>query len=139
MYFPTSAARQLSTVPVLPQLPPEPAIAISPSPNKSLFCILTKNGLAVWRVRVRILSSCSDRALSPDVPFQPSAVLAYLSRTPTSLIEHGENVSVRWSPDGRRAIIQVGGNRSECYVFLPLKSSCTVDVRIIPGSGDSPV
>ncbi|TDL28863.1 RIC1-domain-containing protein [Rickenella mellea] len=87
MYFPTSAARQLSTVPLLPHLPPEPTIAIKPSHNKSLFCTLTRNGLAVWKVR-------------------PSAVLAYLSRTPTSLAEHGENASVYWAPDGKRIVIK---------------------------------
>ncbi|KAL0950714.1 hypothetical protein HGRIS_007490 [Hohenbuehelia grisea] len=87
MYFPTSAARQLSTVPALPNLPPEVVICLSPSPRKSLFATLTRNGIAVWRVR-------------------PSAVLAFLSRTPSSLIEHGDNLSAHWSPDGSRIIIQ---------------------------------
>lgn len=63
MYFPTSAARQLSTVPTLPHLPPEPAIALSASPTKSLFCTLTRNGLSVWRVRVRV-----TLALYIDIP-----------------------------------------------------------------------
>ncbi|KAH7927372.1 RIC1-domain-containing protein [Leucogyrophana mollusca] len=87
MYFPTSAARQLSTVPALPDLSPDPILSLEASPRKSLFCTLTKDALTVWRVR-------------------PSAPLAYLSRTSTSLIEHGENTAVTWSPDGSRIVIQ---------------------------------
>lgn len=86
MYFPSSAARQLSTAPALP-VASEPVICLSPSPRKSLFCTLTKSGLSAWRVR-------------------PSAVLAHLARTPTSLSEHGENVSMSWSPNGRNIVIQ---------------------------------
>ncbi|KAH9835839.1 RIC1-domain-containing protein [Rhodofomes roseus] len=86
MYFPSSAARQLSTAPALPAAS-EPVICLSPSPRKSLFCTLTKSGVSVWRVR-------------------PSAVLAHLARTPTSLVEHGENVSMSWSPNGRNIVIQ---------------------------------
>ncbi|KAH9937401.1 RIC1-domain-containing protein [Fomitopsis serialis] len=86
MYFPSSAARQLSTAPALP-VASEPVICLSPSPRKSLFCTLTKGGLSAWRVR-------------------PSAVLAHLARTPTSLSEHGENVSMSWSPNGRNIVIQ---------------------------------
>ena len=52
MYFPSSAARQLSTAPALP-VASEPVICLSPSPRKSLFCTLTKGGLSAWRVRVR--------------------------------------------------------------------------------------
>ncbi|EJD04265.1 RIC1-domain-containing protein [Fomitiporia mediterranea MF3/22] len=95
MYFPTSAARQLSTMPSLPNLAPEPVIALSPSLNKALFCTLTKNGIAVWRAR-------------------PSVVLAFLSRTTTSLLEHGENVSAKWAPDGSRILIQT----SKSYLVL---------------------
>ncbi|KAG6844277.1 hypothetical protein H0H87_008226 [Tephrocybe sp. NHM501043] len=95
MYFPTSAARQLSTVPDLPNLPPEPVICLYPSPRKALFCTLTRNGVAVWRVR-------------------PPAVLAYLSRTPTSLIDHGENLNVQWSPDSSHLVIKT----SESYLVI---------------------
>jgi hypothetical protein len=52
MYFPTSVARQLSTVPALPGLAAEPVITLSASSKKSLFCLLTRNGLTLWRVRV---------------------------------------------------------------------------------------
>jgi hypothetical protein len=70
MYFPTSSARQLSAVPALPNLPAESVICLSPSPRKSLFCTLTRNGLAVWRVRVhyRLIPThiyLSDFAISP--------------------------------------------------------------------------
>ncbi|KIY51327.1 RIC1-domain-containing protein [Fistulina hepatica ATCC 64428] len=101
MYFPTSAASRLSTVPGLPNLPPELVICLSPSPHKSLFCSLTRNGLAVWRVR-------------------PSAVLAYLSRTPKSLIDHGENVDVSWAPDSTRIVVQASSisGTSESYLVL---------------------
>ena len=53
MYFPTSAARQLSSVPALP-LPSELVLSIAPSPRKTLFAAVTKTGLTLWRVRVRI-------------------------------------------------------------------------------------
>ncbi|CCM00312.1 uncharacterized protein FIBRA_02342 [Fibroporia radiculosa] len=86
MYFPTSAARQLSTTPALP-VSSEFVVCLSASPRKSLFCTLTKSGLSIWRIR-------------------PSAVLAHLSRTSTSLVEHGENVSMSWAPSGRRIVIQ---------------------------------
>ncbi|KAJ7071458.1 RIC1-domain-containing protein [Mycena amicta] len=89
MYFPTATARQLSTIPALPNIPPESEklVALVPSPRKSLFCTLSRTGVSIWRVR-------------------PSAVLAYLSRTPTSILDHGENIAVHWAPDGGRLIIQ---------------------------------
>ncbi|KAJ3897461.1 hypothetical protein F5879DRAFT_996022 [Lentinula edodes] len=88
MYFPTSTARRLSTVPALPNIPPENVLTICPSPRKSLFCTLTRNGISIWRVR-------------------PSANLAFLSRTPISIIDHGENREAHWSPDGSRIVIKV--------------------------------
>ncbi|TRM65979.1 RIC1-domain-containing protein [Schizophyllum amplum] len=91
MYFPTSAARQLSTIPALPNLPPESVIAVEPSPRKSLFCALTRNGVSVWRVR-------------------PSATLAYLSRTPSSILDHGENTDVHWAPNGARLVVQTASS-----------------------------
>ncbi|KAF7306568.1 RIC1 domain-containing protein [Mycena indigotica] len=89
MYFPTATARQLSTVAALPNVPPESEklVALAPSPRKSLFCTLTRTGVSIWRVR-------------------PSAILAYLSRTPTSILDHGENIAVHWAPDGGRLVIQ---------------------------------
>ncbi|KAG1826256.1 RIC1-domain-containing protein [Suillus subaureus] len=87
MYFPTSAARQLLTVPALPDITPEPVLCFEASPRKSLFCLLTRSSLSVWRVR-------------------PSAPLAHISRSEASLIEHGDNTAVTWSPDGSRIVIQ---------------------------------
>ncbi|PBL00950.1 RIC1-domain-containing protein [Armillaria gallica] len=87
MYFPTSTARRLSTVPALPNIPPEHVVALCPSPRKSFFATLTRNGISIWRVR-------------------PTAVLAHLSRTPTSTFDHGENVKAYWAPDGSRIVIQ---------------------------------
>ncbi|RPD81682.1 RIC1-domain-containing protein [Lentinus tigrinus ALCF2SS1-7] len=94
MYFPTSAARQLSSTPALP-LPSELVLSIVPSPRKTLFAAITKSGLSLWRVR-------------------PSAVLSHLSRTPTSVQEHGENLHVQWSPDGQRLVIQT----TQSYLVL---------------------
>ncbi|KAF8506868.1 RIC1-domain-containing protein [Russula emetica] len=87
MYFPTSVARQLCTVPPLPNVSPGPVLGVTPSPHKSLFCTLTRDGIAIWRVR-------------------PLAILTYLSRTSTSVKEHGENQSAHWSTDGTRIVIQ---------------------------------
>ncbi|EIW64556.1 RIC1-domain-containing protein [Trametes versicolor FP-101664 SS1] len=94
MYFPTSAARQLSSAPALP-LPSELVLALAPSPRKTLFATVTKSGLSLWRVR-------------------PSAVLAHLSRSETSLQEHGENLHLHWSPDGQRIVVQT----TESYLVL---------------------
>ncbi|KAF8272974.1 RIC1-domain-containing protein [Lactarius quietus] len=95
MYFPTSIARQFCTVPPLPNAPLESVIRITPSPHKSLFCALTRNGVAIWRVR-------------------PLAILAYLSRTSISVKEHGENQSAHWSTDGTRLVIQT----TKSYLIL---------------------
>ncbi|KAJ3911929.1 hypothetical protein F5877DRAFT_85382 [Lentinula edodes] len=95
MYFPTSTARRLSIVPALPNIPPENVLTICPSPRKSLFCTLTRNGISIWRVR-------------------PSANLAFLSRTPISIIDHGENREAHWSPDGSRIVIKT----SDSYLVL---------------------
>lgn len=104
MYFLTSAARQLSSVPALPDVPLEDIISLEPSPRKSLFCVLTQHAITVWRVRVRSIST-PECMLSESLP-QPSTPLAYLARSETSLVEHGDNLAVTWSPDGSRIIIQ---------------------------------
>ncbi|KAJ7124731.1 RIC1-domain-containing protein [Mycena crocata] len=97
MYFPTTTAHQLSSIPALPNIPPESEklICLVPSPRKSLFCTLSRTGVSIWRVR-------------------PSAVLAFLSRTPTSILDHGENIAVHWALDGGRIIIQT----SQSYLVL---------------------
>ena len=53
MYFPTSVASQLCTVPALPSASEEPVLDITPSARKSLFCALTASSIQLWRVRVR--------------------------------------------------------------------------------------
>ncbi|KAF8973675.1 RIC1-domain-containing protein [Flammula alnicola] len=95
MYFPTTAARQLATTPTLPNIPSEPVVALASSPRKVLFCTLTRSVVAVWSGR-------------------PSALLSILTRTPTSILNHGDNVDVWWSLDGNRIIIKT----SESYLVL---------------------
>ena len=76
MYFPTSAAKRLSTVPPLPNIPLENALGIIPSPRKSFFALLTRNGVAVWRVRVRVYASAHAMLivlLAHRRPFVPVA------------------------------------------------------------------
>ncbi|KAK1232383.1 WD40 repeat protein [Marasmius sp. AFHP31] len=123
MYFPTATARRLSTVPALPNIPPEPTLAISPSPRKSLFCAITRNGLSVWRVR-------------------PPALLAFLSRTPASIIDHGENKQPYWSPDGRRittesflVLINVSYHSDEAVYQFQQPTSPT-QKNFLPGPGE---
>lgn len=126
MYFPTSAARQLSSAPPLP-VPHEQVIALAPSPRKTLFCALTKNSLSVWRLR-------------------PSAVLAHLARTPTSLEEHGVNVSADWAPDGTKIVIQTTNSflvlvtvsvspKEEAYASPPLAQG--LRRNFLPGPGEA--
>ncbi|TEB39050.1 RIC1-domain-containing protein [Coprinellus micaceus] len=95
MYFPIAAARQLASTPALPNIPPEKVIALVPSPRRSLFCLVTRNGLAIWVVR-------------------PAAALAFLSRTPTSILEHGENLDAWWSPEGDKIVVKT----SDSYLVL---------------------
>ncbi|PPQ63714.1 hypothetical protein CVT24_004294 [Panaeolus cyanescens] len=95
MYFPTSAARQLATTPALPNIPQESVIALVPNHRKQLLCILTRTTIAVWTVR-------------------PSALLSLLTRTPTSILNHGDNVNVWWSPDSNRLVVKT----SESYLVL---------------------
>ncbi|KAH8100482.1 RIC1-domain-containing protein [Cristinia sonorae] len=94
MYFPTSAARRLSSAPPLPGTQ-STVIGVQPNLRKTLFCALTANSISLWRVR-------------------PSAVLAYLSRTPTSISAHGNNLTAEWSPDGQRIVIQT----TDSYLVL---------------------
>lgn len=108
MYFPTSAARQLSSVPALPDLPLEGILSLEPSPRKSLFCALTQHAITVWRVRVR--SIFTHICITSESHPQPSTPLAYLARSETSLIEHGDNLAATWSPDGSRIVIQVSSS-----------------------------
>ncbi|KAI0035243.1 RIC1-domain-containing protein [Vararia minispora EC-137] len=87
MYFPTSVAKQLSAIPALPNAPEEPVIALAPSSRRSLFCVVTRSAVSLWRVR-------------------PPVLLGHLRRTKVSIAEHGENKSVSWAPDGTRLVVQ---------------------------------
>lgn len=79
----------------------------------------------------------SSECISSTVAFavfdcvQPSAVLAYLSRTPASLIEHGENVSAAWSPDSTRIVIQVAHSPPIPRVSCPDGCSQTADSYLV--------
>lgn len=95
MYFPTSAARQLATSAALPNIPTELVIALASNSRKSLFCTLTRTAVALWLGR-------------------PSCLLSILTRTPTSIFNHGDNVDVWWSPDGNRIVIKT----SESFLVL---------------------
>ncbi|KAF8213519.1 RIC1-domain-containing protein [Mycena galopus ATCC 62051] len=129
MYFPTTTAHQLSSIPALPNIPPESEklIALVPSPRKSLFCTLSRTGVSIWRVR-------------------PSAVLAYLSRTPTSVLDHGENIAVHWAPDGGRIIIQTSQSYlvlitvvylAETPIYVPPPLPSTSRNYFLPGPGEA--
>lgn len=63
-----------------------------------------------WNHSLARTSALLDISLcewSREIPNKPSAVLSYLARTSTSLASHGENLSMEWSPDGKRIVIQV--------------------------------
>lgn len=126
MYFPTSAARQLLTVPALPDITAEPVLRFEASPRKSLFCLLTRSSLTVWRVR-------------------PSAPLAHISRSETSLIEHGDNMAATWSPDGSRIVIQTAMSYlilvtvdyvPDASVYQPSHVGPSVQRNFLPGPGE---
>ncbi|KAF8490724.1 RIC1-domain-containing protein [Gautieria morchelliformis] len=128
MYFPTATARKLSAHPSLPHALPHPTIALSPSPRKSLFVALTKDSLSVWRVR-------------------PFVVLAYLSRTSTSLLEHGENKMASWSPDGNRIVIETVDSHLVLVVveyssastpYRASRLSAAAQRQFLPGPGEGP-
>ncbi|KAJ7169474.1 RIC1-domain-containing protein [Mycena filopes] len=129
MYFPTATAQQLSSIPALPNIPPESEklICLVPSPRKSLFCTLSRTGVSIWRVR-------------------PSAVLAYLSRTPTSILDHGENLAVHWAPDGGRIIIQTSQSYlvlitvvylADTPIYVPPPLPSTSRNYFLPGPGEA--
>ncbi|KAJ7919027.1 RIC1-domain-containing protein [Mycena leptocephala] len=129
MYFPTTTAHQLSSIPALPNIPPESEklISLVPSPRKSLFCTLSRTGVSIWRVR-------------------PSAVLAYLSRTPTSILDHGENIAVHWAPDGGRIIIQTSQSYlvlitviylADTPIYVPPPLPSTSRNYFLPGPGEA--
>ena len=46
-----------------------------------------------------------------------------LSRTPTSILNHGDNLHVWWSPDGNRIVIKVGSLHLACQMSA---SQCAI-------------
>jgi RAB6A-GEF complex partner protein 1 len=56
MYFPTSVATRLSAAPLTHGKRDEEdgvyVRALAPSPRKSFFVLVTRDGIALWRVRV---------------------------------------------------------------------------------------
>ncbi|KZV80378.1 RIC1-domain-containing protein [Exidia glandulosa HHB12029] len=87
MYFPTGVARKLAQATAVADGADDEIVSVAPSPRKSLFCTVTRNGVSLWRVR-------------------PTAVVAHLSRTLVSLGEHGENKRVHWAPDASKLVIE---------------------------------
>ena len=49
---------------------------------------------------------------------QPSTPLAYLARSATSLVEHGDNLVATWSLDGSRIVIQVSSPHDNALLCL---------------------
>ncbi|KAH9081828.1 RIC1-domain-containing protein [Lactarius deliciosus] len=85
MYFPTSIARQFCTVPLLPNVPLESVLRITPSPHKSLFCALTRDG--VRDLACQGVTTCrvhKHRLASKNM---------------------GKTYQAHWSPDGTRLVI----------------------------------
>ncbi|KAH7104731.1 RIC1-domain-containing protein [Auriculariales sp. MPI-PUGE-AT-0066] len=87
MYWPTGTARRLAQTTAVPVGHETEIIALSPSPRRSLFCTVTRDGVALWRVR-------------------PMVVISHLSRSALSIEEHGENKAVHWAPDASKIVIQ---------------------------------
>lgn len=116
MYFPTSAARQLSSAPPLP-VPHEQVIALTPSPRKTLFCALTKNSLSVWRLRVRPSARLRARFVPSDLIILRSRLLSLrtsrarlrLSRSMArTRQQNGPRTGVRLSSKCVSAVVDLG-------------------------------
>lgn len=61
---------------------------------------------------------------------KPFVVLAYLSRTSASLLDHGENKLASWSPDGNRIVIEVQCSYAVLLVCLDIILK-TVDSHLV--------
>ncbi|KZV74702.1 RIC1-domain-containing protein [Peniophora sp. CONT] len=107
MYFPTSVASQLCTVPSLPTAPEESVLDITPSARKSLFCALTASSIQLWRVR-------------------PPALLGHLVRSSVSIAQHGSNKAVFWTPDATRLVVQT---TESFLVLITIDYQATADTK----------
>lgn len=70
MYFPTGVARKLAQATAVADSADDEIVSVAPSPRKSLFCTVTRNGVSLWRVRVRRLCvpHPRPRSFSPHSP-----------------------------------------------------------------------
>lgn len=105
MYFPTATAQSYTTRNPLNDRPTE-IIDISANENRTLFCVLTRDTIAVWRVRVCRLFLNVFAAHIIHIT-QPAVLLAHISRSQTSLDAHGLNQTVSWAPDAQRLVVLV--------------------------------
>ncbi len=113
MYFPITAAKQVATTPALPNIPSESVVALSTSPAQGTLlhshpvcccCVVWQGKMVEIKAKLCQLTSV-----------QPSALLSILTRTPTSILNHGDNIDAWWSPDGSRIVVKVIHNRwSRC-------------------------
>lgn len=78
-------------------------------------------------------------AVRPELTrLQPSAVLAYLARTPTSIFEHGENRDAYWSPDGTHIVITVCSSRFQLHRHPQTGSQTTGSYLVLVSVQHSP-
>ncbi|CEL52309.1 Protein RIC1 homolog OS=Drosophila melanogaster GN=CG9063 PE=1 SV=1 [Rhizoctonia solani AG-1 IB] len=85
MYFPTATAQSHVTRDPLGSQNAH-TVDIARNESRSLFCVLTENAIAVWKVR-------------------PAVLLAYITRSKVSLESHGTNRNVLWSSDSQRLVV----------------------------------
>ncbi|WFD28827.1 WD40 repeat protein [Malassezia nana] len=87
MYWPSGSARRLSAAPAgLPDVPHD-AIHMARARNGTLWLLLTRTALLVWRTR-------------------PAELVAVVERTPHGLAQHGENVFAVWRHDAGAIALQ---------------------------------
>ncbi|KDN49477.1 LOW QUALITY PROTEIN: hypothetical protein RSAG8_02179, partial [Rhizoctonia solani AG-8 WAC10335] len=85
MYFPTSTAQSHATRDPLNGQTTE-TMDIARNEARTLFCVLTEDAIAIWKIR-------------------PAVLLAYITRSKVSLEAHGANRNVLWSPDSQRLVV----------------------------------
>lgn len=93
MYWPSGSARRLCVASAgLPDAAAAQALHMTSVRNATLWLVLTRIAILVWRAR-------------------PAELLAAVVRTPRSLDEYGANVHAVWCPDASVIVVQV---RTEC-------------------------
>ncbi|CCV00144.1 unnamed protein product [Malassezia sympodialis ATCC 42132] len=87
MYWPSGSARRLSAAPAgLPDVP-DGALHMARARDGTLWLLLTRTALLVWRTR-------------------PAELVAIVERTPRGLAQHGENVRAVWRHDAGAIAVQ---------------------------------